>query len=162
MAAIRLKSAIRQGKRIKLHGYAAPCPDDPHRTEEGHSSVNALLARSLALCLATATAPVLAGDDCDAPAERWQPREAVFQHAAGEGWVVQRLKIDDGCYEIRGRDAQGRAFRARLDPETLRVVRMKWRDRDQERKRGRRAHAVDPSPAPEPPLRGHAPRGEVE
>ncbi len=89
-----------------------------------------------ALCLALAAAPTLADDDCDVPVQHWQPRDAVLQHAARQGWQVQRLKIDDGCYEIRGLDAQGRAFKARLDPETLRVLKMKRRDRERRRERG--------------------------
>jgi hypothetical protein len=59
---------------------------------------------------------------------RWQSREAVRQMAAQQGWQIQRLKIDDGCYEIRGTDAQGRPFKAKIDPETLKVLKMKQRD----------------------------------
>ena len=91
----------------------------------------------LSLCLALATTPVLADDDCDAPVRDWQSRDAVMQMAAQQGWQVQRLKIDDGCYEIRGRDAQGRAFKAKLDPQTLRLVKMKVRDRDHDQERDR-------------------------
>jgi len=91
----------------------------------------------LSLCLALAAAPALASDDCDAPVERWQSREAVRQMAAQQGWQVQRLKIDDGCYEIRGKDAQGRTFKAKLDPATLQVVKMKGGDRERERDRER-------------------------
>lgn len=92
----------------------------------------------LSLCLAlAAAAPALASDDCDAPVERWQSREAVRQMAAQQGWQVQRLKIDDGCYEIRGADAQGRSFKAKIDPETLRLVKMKVRDRDHDQERDR-------------------------
>lgn len=100
----------------------------------------------LALALGTAALPALAADaDCDAPVARWQPRDAVLQHAARQGWQVQRLKIDDGCYEIRGLDAQGRAFKARLDPETLRVLRLKWRgERRRERARGGAGHDRTP------------------
>src|SRR5690606_21546744 len=49
------------------------------------------------LGLGLAAAPVLADDDCDAPVERWQPRDAVREMAVREGWQIQRLKIDDGC-----------------------------------------------------------------
>lgn len=91
----------------------------------------------LTLALGLATLPALADDDCDAPMDRWQSREAVRQLAVQKGWQIQRLKIDDGCYEIRGTDAQGREFKAKLDPETLAVLKMKPRDheRDRERKR---------------------------
>ncbi len=97
-----------------------------------------------ALAGALAAAPALADDDCDVPMQRWQSRDAVMQMAARKGWQVQRLKIDDGCYEIRGKDAAGRSFKAKIDPETLAPVKLKYRDggRDQDRDRDRdRAHA---------------------
>ncbi|HRZ59279.1 MAG TPA: PepSY domain-containing protein [Rubrivivax sp.] len=90
---------------------------------------------ALALWAALAAAPALAGDDCDVPVDQWRSRDAVMQMAAQRGWQVQRLKIDDGCYEIRGRDAQGREFKAKLDPRTLEPVKMKLRDRDRDRDR---------------------------
>jgi hypothetical protein len=79
----------------------------------------------LALSLGLASLPVWAEDDCDAPLSRWQTRDAVRQMAATEGWQIQRLKIDDGCYEMRAVDAQGRAFKAKIDPETLKVLKIK-------------------------------------
>ena len=56
--------------------------------------------KTIAPCL---LALALADDDCDAPIAHWQPRDAVLRMAAEQGWQVQRLKIDDGCYEIRAR-----------------------------------------------------------
>ena len=122
------------------------------------------------LCLALAATPASADDDCDVPVPLWQSRDAVLQHANRQGWQVQRLKIDDGCYEIRGRDAQGRAFKARLDPQTLRVVKMKLRagddehDRDHrhrhERERSQDRDAREPAgsvPRPGTPSPGHTP-----
>jgi len=93
----------------------------------------------LVLSLGLAAGPTLADDDCEAPVQQWQSREAVRQMAVAQGWLVQRLKIDDGCYEIRGTDAQGRAFKAKIDPQTLKVVKIKHKDRDRasERDRGR-------------------------
>ena len=132
----------------------------------------------LALSLALAAWPSLADDDCDAPVQQWQSRDAVRQMAAAQGWQVRRLKIDDGCYEIRGTDAQGRDFKATIDPQTLKVVKIKRKVRDRDRDRARdRDHdgAGDPA-APNPgPARpdgaaapsplftpGTAPRGQVE
>ena len=95
----------------------------------------------LALSLGMATVPTWAGDDCDAPVNRWQSREAVRQMAASQGWQIQRLKIDDGCYEIRGTDAQGQAFKAKIDPETLKVLKMK-RDKHRRVRDGERDRRV--------------------
>ena len=98
----------------------------------------------LVLSLGLFALPSFAGDDCEAPVERWQSREAVRQMAAKQGWQIERLKIDDGCYELRGTDAQGRAFKAKIDPETLRVVKMKQRERQRDREHDRDAE----NPAP--------------
>ncbi len=112
-----------------------------------------------------AAAPVLAGDDCDVPVSQWQSRDAVMRRAAQQGWKVQRLKIDDGCYEILGRDDQGREFKAKLDPKTLEPVKMKRRDRDRDRDRNREqargnlgaASAADAGTAPGTPPRASTP-----
>ncbi|MBK7717837.1 MAG: PepSY domain-containing protein [Simplicispira sp.] len=125
----------------------------------------------LALSLGLAALPTWADDDCDAPVNRWQSREAVRQMADRQGWQIQRLKIDDGCYEIRGTDAQGRSFKAKIDPETLKVLKIKQGDRQRSRERDRdrdrdREH-VGPQPggaaAPSPLFTpGTAPRGQIE
>lgn len=97
------------------------------------SSRHGVLLASMALV----ALPVWAGPDCEAPLGRWQTREAVRQAAAAKGWQIQRLKIEDGCYEIRGTDAQGRSFKAKLDPETLAVLKWKPGDAAHERARDR-------------------------
>lgn len=66
-----------------------------------------------------------ADDGCDAPVADWQPRSAVDALAKRNSWRIDHLKIDDGCYEIKGLDAEGYRFRAKLDPVTLTVVGMK-------------------------------------
>lgn len=119
------------------------------------------------LVLAVAALPALASSDCDAPASQWQSREAVRQMAQQQGWQVERLKIDDGCYEIRGTDAQGRRFKAKLDPETLQVLKIKQRERDEhhkERERRRERAPQDAGATPSSPLftPGSAPRGQVQ
>lgn len=130
-----------------------------------------LKPRLATLVLAVAALPAVASSDCDAPAARWQSREAVRQMAAQQGWQVERLKIDDGCYEIRGTDAQGQRFKAKLDPETLQVLKIKLRerddhhkDRDRERERRRDHTPQDAGTAPSSPLftPGSAPRGQVQ
>ena len=105
------------------------------------------LHSSLALAMLVLVGPsVLASDDCDAPPDSWQPRSAVHALAQRNGWQVDKLKIDDGCYEIKGRDAEGRRIKAKLDPATLQVVEMK-RERD---RNGKRASPPPGSPTSEP------------
>jgi hypothetical protein len=66
-----------------------------------------------------------ADDDCETPMAEWQPRAAVEQLAQRSGWQIHTLKIDDGCYELKGRDAEGYRFKAKLDPGTLDIVSLK-------------------------------------
>ena len=72
----------------------------------------------------------LADDDCFVPMAEWQPREAVARLAAENGWTVRRIKIDDGCYEIDGADAEGRRIEATIHPATLQVIEVEHEDDD--------------------------------
>lgn len=80
-------------------------------------------------CLTCLSAqPVHASDECFVPMSDWQPRDAVARLAGQSGWTVRRIKIDDGCYEIDGRDAQGRRIEVTLHPQTLRVIDLEYDD----------------------------------
>lgn len=96
----------------------------------GLQALAVVIVVALAVALAMAGRPTATHDECDAPVDRWQSREAVRQMAARQGWQIERVKIDDGCYEVRGTDAQGRPFKAKIDPVTLAVLKMKQRDRE--------------------------------
>lgn len=84
----------------------------------------------LAVLIALPTGAALAEDDCFVPMADWQPREAVAKLASEKGWTVGRIKIDDGCYEIIGRDAEGRAIEAKLHPGTLEVIEIEYEEGD--------------------------------
>lgn len=86
----------------------------------------------------------LADDDCFVPMADWQPREAVAQLAKDNGWSPRRIKIDDGCYEIEGRDAQGRWIEVTIHPATLEVIEIEFDDDDDDDDRSRR-QGRDPS-----------------
>lgn len=109
--------------------------------------IAAILSGALAPCAA------LAGeDDCKVPMAQWQPREAVEQMAKVRGWTVRRLKVDDGCYQIKGIDADGREIAAKIDPGSLAIVRMKRRngsgDGDDRRRSVVPAQPLPATPAP--------------
>lgn len=64
---------------------------------------------AIALAALLPAGAVLADDDdCKAPRDTWQPREAAMQLAKANGWTVQDFEVDDGCYEIEGRDRGAR------------------------------------------------------
>ena len=89
----------------------------------------------LAFLAALPAGAALADDDCFVPMADWQPREAVAEFATSQGWEVRRIKIDDGCYEIDGRDAQGRAIEVKLHPGTLQIIEFEFEDDDDNRER---------------------------
>ena len=71
--------------------------------------------------------------------------------AEAQGWTVRRIKTDDGCYEIKGRDAEGRQIEVKLDPATLAVVEKEYDDDDDDDARGM---APAPAGTVQPPANG--------
>lgn len=71
---------------------------------------------------------------CWVPMTQWQPRDAVARLAEQNGWTVRRIKIDDGCYEVIGTDANGRKIEVKLHPGTLVLVEYEEDDDDHPRK----------------------------
>lgn len=63
----------------------------------------------------------LASNDCVDPVADWQPREVLRQQLEQHGWTIQRIKVDDGCYEVRGVDKNGNKFKAKYAPASLRI-----------------------------------------
>ncbi len=99
-----------------------------------------LIALSLVAVLPAGLA--LADDeDCFAPRDQWQSREAAMQVAEQNGWTVREFEIDDGCYEIEGSDSDGRKIEVKLDPAKLQVVELDYEDDDD------RGNARNPAPA---------------
>jgi hypothetical protein len=74
----------------------------------------------------------------------WQPREAVARLAKENGWTVRRIKIDDGCYEIDGRDADGRRIEVTVHPATLQVIEVEYEDDDGHTRRDREGDSRQP------------------
>ena len=99
-----------------------------------------LIALSLVAAL-PAGAALADDDDCNAPRDQWQPREAALQVVEQNGWTVREFEIDDGCYEIEARDSSGREIEVKLDPATLEIVELEYEDDDDDR-------GATPNPAP--------------
>lgn len=73
----------------------------------------------------------LADDDCFVPMADWHPRDDVALLAEENGWVARRIKIDDGCYEIDGWDAEGRRIEVIVHPATLQVIELEYENEDE-------------------------------
>lgn len=84
----------------------------------------------LAILAVLPAGAAVADDDCLVPMADWQPRGAVEELATANGWTVRRIKIDDGCYEIDGRDSADRAIEVKVHPSTLQIVDIEYEDED--------------------------------
>ena len=78
-----------------------------------------LTATTLALALGAGTA--YADDDCYDPVANWQPQETLRQMLEAKNWQVNRIKVDDGCYEVNGLDKAGNRVEAQYAPASLRI-----------------------------------------
>lgn len=80
----------------------------------------------LALLAGLAGGAARAADEGFVPMSDWQPRAAVDRLAEANRWTVRRIEIHDSCYEIKGRDAEGRPIGVKLHPETLEVIEFEY------------------------------------
>ena len=62
-----------------------------------------------------------ADDDCHDSITDWQPKNVLHQQLENEGWQVQRIKVDDGCYKVKGLDQNGNKVKAEYYPASLRL-----------------------------------------
>jgi hypothetical protein len=80
---------------------------------------NILNTLLLSTCLIGTAA--YADDDCSDPAADWQPKEKLQQLMESKGWEVKRIKVDDGCYEVKGLDRHGHKAEAKFAPASLKM-----------------------------------------
>ena len=69
----------------------------------------------------------MASDDCHSPMANWKSKEAVTAHVTQLGITTERLRIDDGCYEVRGRDRDGNRVELKIDPTSLGLLELEVR-----------------------------------
>ena len=75
----------------------------------------------IALAALAASGVAFADTDCSDPIALWKPRELLRQQVEQRGWTVQRIKVDDGCYEVRGVDRMGNKIKAKYAPASLHI-----------------------------------------
>lgn len=64
----------------------------------------------------------LADSDCTDPVADWQPKEKINQMVMDRGWTVNRIKVDDGCYEVKAVDRNGHNIEAVFSPASLDIM----------------------------------------
>lgn len=83
------------------------------------------MKRSFAILALLAILPAsaaLAGETCAVPPAKRQSFQALARLASEFEWTIDRLKIGDGCYELRVTDTGGNILKVWIDPATLEVV----------------------------------------
>lgn len=83
--------------------------------------------RLIAICIASLLVAenALTDESCDDPPSDWKPRDALRHNIESQGWKVQRIKVDDGCYEVKGSDRIGNRFKAKYSPASLKIRELK-------------------------------------
>ena len=87
-------------------------------------SISLRLFTGVALASVTLAGAAWADEECKDPIAQWQSREVLKARLEQQGWVVKRIRIDDGCYEVRAMDEQGRRVKATYAPATLTLLEM--------------------------------------
>lgn len=76
----------------------------------------------LVLAALAASGAAFSEVNCTDPVADWKSRELLQREVEQRGWTVQRIKIDDGCYELRGIDRKGNKIKAKYAPASLRIL----------------------------------------
>lgn len=75
----------------------------------------------IALILPTSWA--LAAADCPVhPKEEWAKEETLKQALLDEGYRIKKFQVDGNCYEIYGRNKEGKKVEIYFDTKTLDIV----------------------------------------
>ena len=86
--------------------------------------MNSKLLKLTPLCLALtfSAGSVWAHGDvtCEKyPKAEWKPHTELQQKLVKEGWTIRRMETTPTCYEVYGKDPQGKRVEAFFDPKTL-------------------------------------------
>lgn len=80
-----------------------------------------ILLATVFISLAGASAAWADDDDrrCgNVPVEKWMSEQQIRERAQSLQLDVQKIKIDDGCYEVDARNRDGRRVEVKFNPET--------------------------------------------
>jgi len=78
-----------------------------------------------ALCLVAASVPMAAAAkaDCQAhPKAEWMSEADAKAKITAQGYTISKFKVDGNCYEIYGKNKEGKKVEIYFDAKTLDVV----------------------------------------
>jgi hypothetical protein len=65
----------------------------------------------------------LASADCPVyPKEEWASEETLKKVLKEEGYTIKKFKVDGNCYEIYGRNKEGKKVEIYFDTKTLAII----------------------------------------
>ena len=88
------------------------------------------LIKSLLIISCLLATVVFASDHCTDPVADWQPKEKLKLLMEDKGWAVNRIKVDDGCYEVKGIDQNGHKVEAKFSPASLKLKELEIKFKD--------------------------------
>ncbi len=56
---------------------------------------------------------------CDEPRENWGTKDALREKLTVAGWLVRKIKVDEGCYEVYGKTPEGDRVEAYFNPASF-------------------------------------------
>jgi len=56
------------------------------------------------------------------PKKEWASEDTLKQALTEEGYTIKKFKVDGNCYEIYGRNKQGKKVEIYFDTKTLEIV----------------------------------------
>jgi hypothetical protein len=85
--------------------------------------MKAIVCAALAGVAATFSTAVLAKADCKAyPKEEWMKPDDAKARIQAQGYTINKFKVDGNCYEIYGRNREGKKVEIYYDAKTLEPV----------------------------------------
>jgi hypothetical protein len=79
--------------------------------------------KKLFLMLSLFPVVAIAGADCPAyPKEQWMSEAQARAKLQKQGYKIKKFKVDGNCYEIYGKDINGKKVEIYFDAKTLAVI----------------------------------------
>lgn len=80
------------------------------------------LSLMLGVLLLNATAAFAAANCKSYPKEEWASEDTLKEALEAEGYTIKKFQIDGNCYEIYGRNKEGKKVEIYFDMKTLGIV----------------------------------------
>jgi hypothetical protein len=82
-----------------------------------------IVAAAAVATLAAVSAPALAKADCKAyPKSEWMKEADAKAKIEAQGYTIKKFKVDGNCYEIYGKNKEGKKVEIYYDAKTLEPV----------------------------------------